>query len=74
MKRQKINKKMSFMEVMRKNPDAIEVLLDKGMHCMGCGMAMQETLEDGAIAHGLDADELVKEINAMVKCNKVKKK
>lgn len=62
-KQQKINKKMSFTELMKKNPDAIEILLDKGMHCIGCPMAMQETLEQGALAHGLDPDKLVKEIN-----------
>jgi hybrid cluster-associated redox disulfide protein len=58
-----INKKMSFAQIMQDNPDAIEILLEKGMHCIGCPMSMQETLEQGALAHGLNPDELVKEIN-----------
>lgn len=68
-KQEKIDKKMSFSEIMEKNPEAMEILMGEGMHCCGCPMAMQETLEQGASAHGLDADELVKELN-----NKLKKK
>lgn len=62
-----INKKMSFAEIIQRNSDAIEVLLGKGMHCIGCLMAMYESLEDGAASHGLDADELVDEINGKIK-------
>jgi hybrid cluster-associated redox disulfide protein len=58
-----ISKKMSFAEIMEKHPEAIEALMEKGMHCCGCPMAMQETLEQGAAAHGLDADEIVEELN-----------
>ena len=61
--KKKITKDMSFAEIMQENPKAIEVLLGKGMHCIGCPMAMQETLEEGALAHGLDVKKLVKELN-----------
>lgn len=63
----KINKKMSFAEIMQRDPSAAEVLMKCGMHCCGCPMAMQETLEEGAAAHGLDADEIVKELNSKKK-------
>ncbi len=59
----KITKKMTFNEILQKNPESVMVLLEKGMHCIGCGMAGFETLEQGAIAHGLDPDELVRELN-----------
>lgn len=65
----KINKKMSFAEILEKKPEAASVLMEKGMHCCGCPMAMQETLEQGACAHGLDADEIVKELNSKRKEN-----
>jgi len=58
-----INKKMSFAEILEKKPEAAAILMEKGMHCCGCPMAMQETLEQGACAHGLDADEIVKELS-----------
>ncbi len=66
---EKINKKMSFSEIIKKSPEAAGILMEKGMHCCGCPMAMQESLEQGASAHGLDADKIVKELN-----NKPKKK
>lgn len=58
----KITKKTKFSELL-KYPDAVEILLEKGMHCIGCGMASQETIEQGCIAHGIDPDKIVKEIN-----------
>jgi hybrid cluster-associated redox disulfide protein len=58
----KITKKSKFSEIIG-DEGAREVLMGKGMHCFGCPMAMQESIEDGASAHGLDADELVKELN-----------
>ena len=67
MKKQKITKEMNFNELMQNFPEAIEVLLGKGMHCIGCPMAMQETLGEGALAHGLDVDKLVKELNEKTK-------
>jgi len=66
---QGINKKMSFAEILEKKPEAASILMGKGMHCCGCPMAMQETLEQGACAHGLDADEIVKELNSKRKEN-----
>ena len=69
-KQNKISKKMSFAEILEKKPEAVSVLMEKGMHCCGCPMAMQETLEQGACAHGLDADEIIKEIKKKKKKNK----
>jgi len=66
-KNKEIKKDMSFSQIMESSPDVIGILLDKGMHCIGCPMAMQETLEQGAIAHGLDPDELIKEIKEKLK-------
>ena len=65
--KQEITKSMNFSEIIEKNPDAIGILLEKGMHCIGCPMSMQESLAEGAIAHGLNPDELVKEINKSLK-------
>ena len=62
-KPKEITKKMSFSEILEKNPEAIEILLKHGMHCIGCPMSQMESLEEGAVAHGLDADKLVEEIN-----------
>ena len=62
-KQKMIRKDMSFAEILENNPESIEILFRRGMHCIGCGMAQFETLEQGAMMHGIDANELVKEIN-----------
>jgi hybrid cluster-associated redox disulfide protein len=69
-KKLSITKKMTFTEVMEKSPEAAQVLFGKGMHCVGCGMAGFETIEQGAIMHGIDADELVKEMNNKIRDKK----
>ena len=71
-KKSNINKNMNFMEIIENNPEAFEILFKKGMHCVGCGMAGSETLEQGALAHGIDPDKLVNEINKTK--GKIKKK
>lgn len=61
--KEKITKEMTFAEIMQKNPEVIGILMEKGMHCCGCHMAQMESLEQGCMIHGLDVDEVVKEIN-----------
>lgn len=65
-KREIITKEMTFAEIMEKHPDAANVLFNSGMHCIGCGMAMYETLEQGCLIHGMNKkqiDELIKKLN-----------
>jgi len=61
--KKKINKKMTFAQIMQKNPKAAIELSNRGMFCCGCHMAEEETLEQGAEAHGINVDELVEELN-----------
>jgi hybrid cluster-associated redox disulfide protein len=66
-----ITKNMTFAEILQKHPESADVLFESGLHCIGCGMAMYETLEQGCIAHGMNQ----KEIDAIVdKVNKANKK
>ena len=62
----KITKDMTFFEVMRTYPEAVKVLQKYNLGCVGCMGAQNESLEQGANAHGIDADELVKDLNAAV--------
>jgi len=68
-----IDKKMTFAEIMHKNPKAAEILMNKGMYCIGCHMAMHETLEQGAFMHGMNPDKLVKELNKNKEVKKIDK-
>ncbi len=59
----KITKDMVIGEIVEKYPDTAEILLKHGLSCLGCMMAMMETLEQGAKSHGIDLDNLLKELN-----------
>ena len=65
-----ITKDMPFTELMQKYPQAIEVLFNYGMGWIGCVASQFETIEQGALAHGIDPDELVKALNEKIQSNK----
>jgi hybrid cluster-associated redox disulfide protein len=73
-----ITKKMTFQEAMLIDQIAGLIFLKYGLHCIGCHMSADESIEDGARAHGLDDKEIskmVKEINEKIKqLDKSKKK
>lgn len=57
-----ITKEMTIGEILRANPDVAPVLLEAGMHCLGCPSAQGESLEEAAMVHGIDIDALMKAI------------
>lgn len=61
-----ITKDMPIGEVVQKYPDTIEVFLSHGLMCFGCAIARFENLEQGALAHGMDVEALVKDLNDVV--------
>ena len=61
-----ITKDMSIMEVVQKYPNTVEVFMNSGMGCLGCAAAHFENIEQGALAHGIDIDSLMKGLNDVV--------
>lgn len=61
----KIKRNMTIAEALKLKPQIAGVLMSKGMHCLGCVIAQGETIEQAADVHGLDIEELVKEINEL---------
>lgn len=61
--KEKITKDMTFAEVVSKYPKVTKVFLKHEMHCVGCPVAMQETIEDGAKSHGIGIKKLVEDLN-----------
>ena len=61
-----ITKEMTIGELLQVAPQAAPVLLEIGMHCLGCPSAQGESLEEAAMVHGLDAADLVAKINEVV--------
>ena len=59
----KFNKDTKIGEILEVAPEKAEILLQAGMHCLGCPASRGESIEDACAVHGVDADELVEKIN-----------
>jgi hybrid cluster-associated redox disulfide protein len=59
-----ITKDMTIAQAISIDQSIIPVLLDIGMHCLGCPSAQAETLEEAAMVHGLDPEDLMDRIQA----------
>ena len=58
-----VSKDMTIGEVLAMNPEVAPILMEIGMHCLGCPASQGESLEEAAMVHGIDSDELVTKIN-----------
>ncbi len=58
-----ITKEMTIGEILRMKPEVAPILLDAGMHCLGCPSAQGESLEEAAMVHGMDIEDLMNKIN-----------
>lgn len=63
----KVTKEMNIIEIVQNYPESIEVFQKYGLGCVGCAAARFENLEAGAKVHGFDPDEMVADINALIK-------
>ena len=61
-----ITKDTTIGDILNIKPEAIPVLMEIGMHCLGCPASQGETVAEAAMVHGVDADELVKRMNEAV--------
>ena len=61
-----VSKDMTIGQLIREYPNVAPILMQVGMHCLGCPSAQAETLGEAAMVHGLDADLLVEKINAFL--------
>ena len=62
----KVNKTTMIGELLQIDADVAPILLNIGMHCLGCPSSQMETIEEAAMVHGIDADDLVEEINTFL--------
>lgn len=51
-------------ELLEKAPEKAEILLEIGMHCLGCPASQMETLEEACDVHGIDVNEVLEKLNA----------
>ena len=57
------NKDTRIGEILEKAPEKADLLLEAGMHCLGCPASQMETLEEACEVHGIDVNELVEKLN-----------
>lgn len=62
---EKFNKDMTFSQALHTHPEVAQVLRKYNLGCIGCMGAQNESLEQGANAHGLDVNELLKDLNEL---------
>lgn len=60
-----ITKEMTIGEILRANPEVAPILMEAGMHCLGCPSAQGESLEEAAMVHGMDIEDLMSKIAAL---------
>lgn len=59
----KITKDMGIQDVVDKYPQLVPVFFKYGLGCLGCAAARFESIEQGAMAHGIDVDALIADLN-----------
>ena len=57
------NKDTKIGEILEKAPEKAEILLEVGMHCLGCPASQMETIEEACAVHGIDVNELIEKLN-----------
>lgn len=62
----RVTKDTMIGDLLQIDPNVAPLLLNIGMHCLGCPSSQMETIEEAAMVHGLDPDDLVVEINTFI--------
>ena len=58
-----INKDIIIGDLLEQYPEKAEILINAGMHCLGCLAASGETLEQACEVHGIDVEDILEELN-----------
>ena len=58
-----VTEDMLIGEILQADATVAPILMASGMHCIGCPASQGESLEEAAMVHGIDSDELVTKIN-----------
>ncbi len=58
-----VSKDMLIGQILQEDATIAPILMASGMHCIGCPASQGESLEEAAMVHGLDCDDLVAKIN-----------
>ena len=59
----KFNKDTRIGEILEVAPEKAEILLNVGMHCIGCPASQMETIEEACEVHGIDVEDVLEKLN-----------
>lgn len=60
----KFDKDTQIGYILEVAPEKADILLEIGMHCLGCPASQMETLEEACAVHGIDVNEVVEKLNS----------
>ena len=69
-----ITKQTPIKALIENNLETKEILMEYGLHCVGCHFSEFDTIEDGAMMHGLsdeDIELMIKDVNKVVEEKKI---
>jgi hybrid cluster-associated redox disulfide protein len=69
----KITKQTTMGEMLEYDMGIAYILMQSGMHCVGCPSSIGESLEQACEVHGLDADEVLQSITDYLATKKADK-
>ena len=58
-----ISRDMTIEQALQVDEGIAPILMNSGMHCLGCAMASGESIVQAAAVHGIDGETLLKQIN-----------
>ena len=62
----RVTKDTMIGDLLQIDQNVAPLLLNIGMHCLGCPSSQMETIAEAAMVHGIDPDHLVVEINTFL--------
>ena len=69
-----ITKATTMGEMLQYDMGIAYVLMEAGMHCVGCPSSIGESLEEACMVHGLTADEVMANIQEYLNAKKESEK
>jgi hybrid cluster-associated redox disulfide protein len=58
-----VTKQTTIEQIISSHPETMKFFNDLQMNCCSCFAVKFDTLENGALMHGMDVDDLIKRLN-----------
>ncbi|MDF2613266.1 MAG: hypothetical protein K0S71_1052 [Clostridia bacterium] len=59
-----ITKDMIIGQILQIDRGLVPILMNAGMHCLGCPSSQMESIGEACMVHGIDANELIGKLNS----------